>query len=380
MVERQGKKSEEKRDVGAAAPVPRPVSRGGIIFGLVLVTIGIIFFVDNFFPGLGFGRLWPVIIIVWGASILVSAFIPPITGAGLLRGVFIVTVGVILLYNTLGLVPFSFWVNILALWPVFLVALGLAVLAGVLRSRAIARLPGIFLVLTLILAFAYQGVLSDRFTSGAEVFEFSRESIGSVRRGSAVIDFRVGDLEIGATDALYEVEAREPGRRFKPRLRFQRLGSRVDLNLRPSREDRVLFLGGRRSRWTVLLSRDVNWALNLDTGVSDAELDFSDVKLERLEFDGGVGDATIRFGDRVRRATASIEAGVSRLRLLVPEDLGVRLRVSRGLSTTDFRDVDLERVSGGDMAVYETPDFGESARKLFLTVDMGVSSFVVERY
>jgi hypothetical protein len=348
--------------------------RGGLVIGLVLIGLGAILLVDNLFPELGFGRIWPVLIIIWG---LVSGFVPPMSGGRMLRGVLIGTVGTILLSNTLGIVPFNFWVDLIALWPVFLIALGFAILGGATRSRKFAALSPIIIIATLIFAFVYRGVLFRE--RGLTTFRSSREMISGARTGSASVDMGVGDLDVASTSKLYSVEASETSVREKPQLAFETSDSSVELKIESPR-DRDFYLGTRRRRWRILLSKEIDWKLAFDTGVSEAHLDLSDLKASTVDVDGGVGDITVRFGDRVRRTTATINTGVSRMRILVPRSVGVRMTVDRGLSTSDFENITLRRIGGDDRTTYETPNFGGAGKKLLLDIDMGVSSFVVEGY
>jgi phage shock protein C len=57
-------------------PFPPKKSRkkGSLIGGLILITLGAIFLADEFLPNIDFGDLWPVILIVIGAGILINAF------------------------------------------------------------------------------------------------------------------------------------------------------------------------------------------------------------------------------------------------------------------------------------------------------------------
>jgi phage shock protein PspC (stress-responsive transcriptional regulator) len=61
---------------GAWSPAPgRPVGRGGtaIVFGLILVLVGSALLLDRLVPSIDMGDIWPVIIIVLGAAILVGS-------------------------------------------------------------------------------------------------------------------------------------------------------------------------------------------------------------------------------------------------------------------------------------------------------------------
>jgi phage shock protein PspC (stress-responsive transcriptional regulator) len=59
----------------ASPPVPQAKERkkGSLIGGLVLITLGALFLADELIPQVNFGDLWPVILIVIGAGLLVNA-------------------------------------------------------------------------------------------------------------------------------------------------------------------------------------------------------------------------------------------------------------------------------------------------------------------
>jgi phage shock protein C len=44
--------------------------RGSMIGGVILVTLGILFLLDEFIPHLDFGRLWPVLLIIIGTVLI----------------------------------------------------------------------------------------------------------------------------------------------------------------------------------------------------------------------------------------------------------------------------------------------------------------------
>ncbi len=52
----------------------KPKSNNGIIGGVVLITLGVLFLLDQFIPNINFGDLWPVLLIVIGISILFKNF------------------------------------------------------------------------------------------------------------------------------------------------------------------------------------------------------------------------------------------------------------------------------------------------------------------
>jgi phage shock protein C len=47
--------------------------KGSLVGGLVLITLGILFLVNQIVPNVDFGDLWPVLIVVIGAGLLINA-------------------------------------------------------------------------------------------------------------------------------------------------------------------------------------------------------------------------------------------------------------------------------------------------------------------
>ena len=60
-------------DIKKEAPADKK-KRGSLIGGLVLITVGAIFLADEFIPNVDFGDLWPLILIVIGAGLLINTF------------------------------------------------------------------------------------------------------------------------------------------------------------------------------------------------------------------------------------------------------------------------------------------------------------------
>lgn len=52
-------------------------SRHGLTGPVILVTIGVMFLVDEFVPGWGISKTWPVLLIVMGVLKLVDSARPP---------------------------------------------------------------------------------------------------------------------------------------------------------------------------------------------------------------------------------------------------------------------------------------------------------------
>ncbi|MCL2402750.1 MAG: DUF5668 domain-containing protein [Coriobacteriia bacterium] len=144
------------------------VNKWGIWFGVVLVSLGTLIFLDmlsgvvpaleNIFGGYSFWRFWPVLIIFGGLALAFSpasdspnpkrngSFSP----SRFMEGLFTVTVGIVFLGNSLGYVAWSSWPAMLSYWPLLLVIAGLAILSHGLKTEWFSVLAYLISILTLL--------------------------------------------------------------------------------------------------------------------------------------------------------------------------------------------------------------------------------------
>jgi len=54
-----------------------PYYRGGLIWPVILITLGIMLLAEQFLPGWGFSRTWPVLLVVIGVVKLIDSGRPP---------------------------------------------------------------------------------------------------------------------------------------------------------------------------------------------------------------------------------------------------------------------------------------------------------------
>jgi len=129
---------------------------------------------------------------------------------------------------------------------------------------------------------------------------------------------------------------------------------------------------GRGGVWDLTLTGRVPLALDVDTGVGDADLDLSGLRLERLELSTGVGAATITLppGDY----EAAIDTGVGAATVRLPQGVEARLRVSRGIGA-----VSVPAGFARDGDVYTSAGYGSARERLDISLDTGVGAVDVVR-
>ena len=77
--------------------------------------------------------------------------------------------------------------------------------------------------------------------------------------------------------------------------------------------------------------------LRYDTGASSVELEgLANANFERMTFKGGAGSYVLDFSGELKRdATVNVDAGLSNVKIIVPEGVSARVLVDRGLANVD---------------------------------------------
>lgn len=171
--------------------------KGALIFGLILIAIGLIFFLSNWYSTLTAWRLiarfWPVLLILIGAQKLYGYFTfveepPPADGSGrrprrscpsMMAGIIWVLLGVVFLLKNFG-IGWDLWQYARRYWPILLILLGLGKVIDYFRQKqgVSLRIGEVFGILFItILGLAFSNI-----------------------RGSALPDLLTSSIHIGDTD------------------------------------------------------------------------------------------------------------------------------------------------------------------------------------
>jgi len=103
----------------------------GLIFGLAIIAIGVLFLLDNFGVPVGFlWSYWPVLLIAVGLAKVVDSQ----DTSGRTGGAIIMLVGVVLIADKIHL-PFLNNVSLWALWPLAIIVFGFMMLWGALEGK-----------------------------------------------------------------------------------------------------------------------------------------------------------------------------------------------------------------------------------------------------
>lgn len=291
-------------------------------------------------------------------------------------GVLFVLIGGLFLLNNLGYICVD-WTTVWRLWPMILVFWGLSIVVGKQRPPWYAVLLMILLMVFMVVAFAATQWFEGDFdvVDGESMTQTFEEPITpATERATFRFQSGAGKFYIhDTTDQLVRAET-EVGFGKYNLTREQSDGSAyVTLDFRG--RTRNWTFGRARNRADVWLNSAPLWNLQMDVGAASADLDLTPFRVEELRLDAGASSLKVRLGDRSDETSVSIKTGASSTRIEVPESVGCEVRLHTALSGKQIRD--FEKISSNR---YQTSNFDSAKKKILITVEAGVSQITVSRY
>ncbi|MEH7255431.1 toast rack family protein, partial [Neobacillus niacini] len=135
--------------------------------------------------------------------------------------------------------------------------------------------------------------------------------------------------------------------------------------------DKIKF-GELKNEWNLTLSDNIPLDLRVNSGASDTNLDLKGLKIKELDVNAGVGDITIDLGGNWDNSfDAALALGVGKSTIILPKDVGVKIKSSKGIGTADF----VGFISKGK-GVYVNEAYEDAKVVINLTTDLGVGEAV----
>lgn len=296
----------------------------------------------------------------------------------LFEGVLLIGLGVLLLLNMLGTIPWSIWANVLHYWPILLIVAGVAV---VFRQRVpFFGLIALFLLIAVLLSVTIPGfnpvdgftinigTTGGKHTGGSAPLAAAAASLPL----KATLSFRAADLTVnGDTDQAYDVSI--DYHHQEPTISSTTDTTGTKLVVKEPETPSAANHNG--DRWRVSLNPDVPLALTVASGACDANLDLTRCRLTDLTVSAGAGEYKIKVGERSPLVKITISAAATDVRLTVPANAGVRMHASGVLMDTNFADAGL--VKSGEFWI--SPGYDTAAQKIEAEISGAVGDIHIIR-
>lgn len=296
--------------------------------------------------------------------------------SSLFWGVLFVLIGGLFLLNNLGVLNVD-WTTVWRLWPMILVFWGLSILIGNRRPPWYAVLLMVVLMVFMVAAFAatqwwdgeFEGDPGDAFTQSFEEPMAPKTEHATFRLQSGAGKFYIRDTTTQLVKAQTEVGF------GKYNLSREQSDNSTEITLDFRGRSKNWNFGRTRNRADIQLNTAPSWSVYIDVGAASTDFDLSPYKVEELRLNAGASSLKVRLGNRSEEARVRIKTGASSTRVEVPESVGCEVRLQTALSGKRIRG--FEKISSNR---YQTSNFDEAARKIYIDVEAGVSQITVDRY
>lgn len=299
-------------------------------------------------------------------------------------GIILVFVGVIFLLENFGVISFS-WQYIWRFWPVILIICGINILFARNNNRT-----GTFVmaaVTVLVLGFlTYKGLEKNRFKEHDYFFDNNYDN--EVSETSNYIEdynekYKYAKLEIAGGASNFEIDsvteklfnANLTGVRNNYFLKKTDYDSVVNLDFRNKGQKGFKFDEEGFGKVKIMLSNKPVWDIDLKMGAGSVDFDLQNYKIRKLDLKGGAAEFNLKIGDLADTINVNAQTGLAAVSIKIPENSGCNIKTSSGLSSKDF-----EGFKDLGNGVFETPNFNESKKKIFIVLKGGLSDLKVKKY
>lgn len=333
----------------------------------------------------------------------------------LLTGVLFIGIGILFLGRNFGWFDID-WGQLSRFWPLLVILLGINLLFGQ-RSRALTVTTVLLLAIAVPIAIVHRernGSEGDGFFDNNHNWNFNHdgddddendgdiaidsaqtESDRNVRggaqqftepmdtalqRASFTLEGGAAHFDLGGTSTqLVQANTNLDFGRYSLQKVVKDDGQGAELTFSMTGNRKVEWKNGEwkngnfNSRVNISLNPAPLWDIHAKIGAGEAEFDLTPYRVRTMTLETGVTDVDIKFGDRADLTEVDVEAGVAQIRLRVPQSAGCRID-HEGLSLKDFDG--FEKV--GDS--YQTAGYDQTAKKINIKFDSGLSKLEVERY
>lgn len=309
-----------------------------LFWGLILIAIGMLFILNNFgiihFSWFSFWRLWPMIFLFWGITIL------PVKDA--------------IKYVLLGV----------TLVTMFLII-----------NRIPEGRPWYWHFHHPEHSFRWEWNDDEDNNNNTKTYSDQNLSVpfdSLSTKGILSLDAAAGDFKIKGTTAEllsfaktgdignYEMTTKDIADGKKITLKMQEGTSRHNI---------------RKNEVNIKLNTKPSWNLDMNIGAASADFDLSDYRIDTADFEAGAASMDVKLGDKNPKTVLMFNAGASSIHVEVPKTSGCQVTSESFLVSKT-----LEGFENKGNHVYQTSNFNSNKTKIYITIKTAVSSIEVTRY
>jgi hypothetical protein len=310
-------------------------------------------------------------------------------------GILLVIIGVLFILKNMGLIYFDWW-TVFRLWPLILILWGISLIP--IQGYIKLILSFVAIAVTFLLVSKYDrndrpfwrwhndrhskweyrwehsDDDSDTSSWSNDIQELFQNYDSTMKEATLSFDAAAGDFKLSdslLTDKLILFKKR--GNIGDYSMTSSDENGRRIVNL--SIEESNIKLNNKSNMVQLYLNPQPVWDFKFEVGAANINFDLSKFNIASLDLDGGASSMKLKLGDRNPLSKVDIEAGAASIDIEVPASAGVEINTETVLTSRNFPG--FKKISKGQ---FRTDNFNTATSKIIIDVDAGVSSLNVQRY
>jgi len=339
--------------------------RRSFFFPLLLVFAGILFLLNNF--GVLRGDLWETIRIYWPVILIVLGLDSLFRKEGLVGPIFLMGLGVLIIFYNLGYLQINIWQALLILWPIMLIAVGVDMIFG--RRSLLWSMIGMVLIIVLLVgAFLLFSSRTQELTGGRveSVFELSEVNELEINVSKSIGSISVeGARQVGAEEEIVIASSSNTIQEV------DHSGDQAEITIV---DDGNPYYPGKSTndwQWLITIPANIPSMLNVNSGLGTTHLNLGNTLVNDLNAEFGIGsnELYIHLDDQF---AGKLEGGVGLIIINIPPKLPVRINTDTALVLVDVPGNYRKTESG-----YVSSNFRSDADYAELFIDLGIGVLVI---
>jgi hypothetical protein len=292
-------------------------------------------------------------------------------------GILFLTLGTLILIDNVATVNIN-WGFIWNLWPLVLIILGLLFFMRGTEYKWIV-VAIIALLIGLFVFAGYQNITDVFQTNNFDDDNFDVEYFNQpyqkeTKKASLFVNCGVGSIVTNdTTGELISIKSKGGWGKYS----FSHDIHDDYANLYFEMEDKHFRWrsGMKKNHVEMKLNPNPVWDMEYEVGAEGVDLDLSKFKISSLAFKSGVSWIKVKLGDKSDSTKIKFDSGVSKLRIYIPKNVGCDIEARTELTKKRF-----EGFIKTDSHYYQTENFNNTKKKVWIDMKADVSNVAVERY
>lgn len=300
-------------------------------------------------------------------------------------GLLLVLIGVLFILKNTGVLFFS-WHSMWQLWPVILILWGISLIPVKDWIKLVLSFSTVVVTFFAVQQYAPKNNHNwdfgwndnnNRENNGEDdVINYNNlmtEDYDSLTKFAELkLNIGVGKFSIkDTTDQLIEVKHDNNNANYSMTAKAEDSLTIIDLSL----EKGDFNDGKMNNNVTMKLNPNPIWDLDLNVGAAEVKFDLSGFKTRNLKIQGGASDIELKLGAALPLTDLKLEAGAASIMIRIPESAGCEIISNTFMASKDFKG--FKKIENQK---YQTTNFASSTNKIMINLQAGVARVDVVRY